>query len=64
MNVIKWVGFALLAAALAVLPFTIWISGRLGIVSATAGVVGIVLLTIGLAGKRDEPGSSSDGHET
>ena len=48
MNVLKWVGFALLAAALAVLPFTIWISGRWGIVSATAGLIGLTLLVIAL----------------
>ena len=53
MNALKWVGFALVATALAVLPFTVWISARWGIVSATAGVVGIVLLTIGLTGRRN-----------
>ena len=52
MNALKWVGFALVAAALAVLPFTAWVSNRWGIVSATAGVIGVVLLTIGLAGRR------------
>jgi hypothetical protein len=55
MGVFKWVGFALVAVALAVLPFTIWISARWGIVSATAGVVGIVLLVIGLARTRGDP---------
>ena len=48
----QWLGFALIAGALAVLPFTVWISARWGIVSATAGVVGIVLLVVGLAGRR------------
>ena len=55
MSAVKWLGFALVATALAILPFTIWISARWGIVSATAGVVGIVLLVIGLAGRRDDP---------
>ena len=47
MVAVKWVGFALVAVALAVLPFTVWISTRWGIVSATAGLVGVVLLVIG-----------------
>ena len=47
MAVAKWVGFALVATALAVLPFTIWISTHWGIVSATAGLIGVVLLVIG-----------------
>jgi len=50
----KWVGFALVAVALAVLPFTIWISTRWGIVSATAGLIGVVLLVLGMSGSRDE----------
>jgi hypothetical protein len=53
MGAVKWIGFALIA--LAILPFTIWISARWGIVSATAGVVGIVLLVIGLARTRGNP---------
>ena len=56
MGAVKWLGFALVATALAILPFTIWISARWGIVSATAGVVGIVLLVIGLGGRRGELG--------
>ncbi len=54
MNVIKWVGFALLAAALAVLPFAVWVSNRWAIVSATAGAAGIVLLGIALANRRED----------
>jgi hypothetical protein len=46
MKVVKWAGFALIATALAVLPFTVWISTQWGIVSATAGLVGVVLLGI------------------
>lgn len=52
MNALKWVGFALVAGALAVLPFTVWVSNRWAIVSASAGVVGIVLLGIAFAGQR------------
>jgi hypothetical protein len=52
MGAVKWLGFALVATALAILPFTIWISAKWGIVSATTGVVGIVLLVIGLARPR------------
>jgi len=54
MGAVKWLGFALVATALAILPFTIWVSARWGIVSATVGVVGIVLLVIGLAGRRGQ----------
>lgn len=52
----KWLGFALIAASLAILPFTIWVSVRWGIVSATAGMIGVVLLVIGLGGQRAELG--------
>jgi hypothetical protein len=54
MAFVKWVGFALVATALAVLPFTIWVSNRWAIVSATAGVVGIALLGVALAGRRED----------
>jgi hypothetical protein len=54
MNALKWVGFALVATALAVLPFTVWISARWGIVSATGGLLGLVLLVIGLVHGRSE----------
>ena len=54
MALVKWAGFALVAAALAVLPFTIWVSNRWAIVSATAGVVGIALLGVALAGRRED----------
>jgi len=52
MTILKWAGFALVVTALAVLPFTVWISAQWGIVSATAGLVGIVLLVIGFDGRR------------
>src|SRR5689334_10770875 len=45
-SVLKWAGFALIATALAVLPFAAWMSNRWAIVSATAGVAGIVLLAV------------------
>jgi hypothetical protein len=47
MVVVRWVGFALVAVALAVLPLTVWISAHWGIVSATAGLIGVVLLVVG-----------------
>ena len=56
MALVKWAGFALVATALAVLPFTIWVSAQWGIVSASAGAIGIVLLVIGLSG-RIKPGT-------
>ena len=55
MALVKWAGFALVAAALAVLPFTIWVSARWGIVSATAGLVGVVLLVVAFASARERP---------
>ena len=46
MNAVRWVGFALIAAALAVLPFAVWVSNSWAIVAATSGVAGIVLLVL------------------
>jgi hypothetical protein len=43
MAVARWVGFALVAISLAVLPFAVWVSARWGIVSATAGLIGLAL---------------------
>ena len=54
MGAVRWAGFALVAIALAVLPFAVWISARWGIVSATAGLVGLALLVVGLAGRRKD----------
>ena len=51
MNAVRWAGFALIATALAVLPFAVWVSNRWAIVSATVGLVGIVLLVITTAGR-------------
>ena len=52
MALAKWAGFLLVAGALAVLPFAIWVSARWGIVSATAGLAGIMLLVLGLRGRQ------------
>jgi hypothetical protein len=49
--VVKWIGFALVAVSVTVLPFAIWISGSWGLVSLTSGVIGAFLLMIGLGGK-------------
>lgn len=57
MAIVKWLGFALVAGALAVLPFTIWISTGWGFVSAALGLAGCVLLGIAFAGRRVEPGT-------
>jgi hypothetical protein len=47
--VAKWLGFALVAGALAVVPFTIWISTSWGFVSAALGLLGCALLGIALS---------------
>jgi len=44
----------LVAAALALLPFLAWASNSWAIVAATAGVIGIALLGIALAGRRED----------
>ena len=60
MAVLRWLGFALVAVALAVLPFTIWLSGNWGLISASAGVVGLVLLGVAFAGRRASNVQGSD----
>jgi len=50
-----WLGAILVAAALVALPIAIWVSERWGIVSATAGLVGLFLLGIGFAGRSKPP---------
>jgi hypothetical protein len=52
----KWLGFALVAGALSVLPFAIWVSTTWGFVSGAAGLVGCVLLGIAFAGRRVDVG--------
>jgi hypothetical protein len=44
--VLKFLGFALVALALCVLPFMVWASSKWSIVAATAGLAGCVLLGI------------------
>ena len=44
MRILKWTGVCLTAAGLIGLPVAIWVSGRWGIVFATAGTVGLALL--------------------
>ena len=46
MAILKWLGFLLVAVAVAVLPFTIWISNSWGLVFAATGFAGCVLLAI------------------
>lgn len=48
----KWAGFVLVAGALAVLPFAIWVSTTWGFVSGAAGLIGVALLVVGLAGSQ------------
>ena len=55
MAAVKWLGFACVAVAVAVLPFTIWISNDWGFASALLGLVGIALLGIALPRRRLEP---------
>jgi hypothetical protein len=47
----KWLGFALVAGALAVLPFAIWVSTTWGFVSALTGLAGCALLGIAFGGR-------------
>jgi len=51
MAVAKWLGFALVAGALAVLPFAIWVSTTWGFVSALAGLAGCALLGLVFGGR-------------
>ncbi|HXU41654.1 MAG TPA: hypothetical protein VN675_04965 [Burkholderiales bacterium] len=44
----KWLGFALVAGSLAVLPFAIWVSTSWGFVSGALGLLGCALLGIAL----------------
>jgi hypothetical protein len=43
---LKWLGIALVVAAVATIPFTIWISERWGVITATAGLIGCVLVAL------------------
>lgn len=44
MKAARWVGFALVALALIGLPVAIWISERWGLIFATLGTLGLVVL--------------------
>ena len=50
---LKWLGMVLVVAAIATIPFTIWISERWGLITATVGLIGCVLL--GLTVRRPPP---------
>ena len=49
--IVKGLGFVLVAGALAVLPFAIWVSTTWGFVSALAGLIGCALLGIVFDGR-------------
>jgi hypothetical protein len=49
----RWVGFALVALALIGLPVAIWISERWGLIFATLGTLGLVVLGL-LAKQKSE----------
>jgi peptidoglycan/LPS O-acetylase OafA/YrhL len=49
---VKFVGFILIMIALAVLPFSVWISTSWGVVALILGIFGAVLLAIGVRGTR------------
>jgi hypothetical protein len=51
MNAARWLGFALVSAALVALPIAIWVSAWWGFVSGGAGVAGLVLLGVAFAGR-------------
>jgi hypothetical protein len=40
----KWLGFSLIAIALVGLPIAIWVSERWGLIFATLGTLGLVVL--------------------
>ena len=44
MTAARWVGFALVAVALIGLPVAIWVSERWGLIFATLGTLGLVVL--------------------
>ena len=54
MSLLRWLGFALVACAVAILPVAIWVSGNWGLIAATAGAAGLVLLVIALSRRREE----------
>ena len=50
---LKWLGIVLLVAAISTIPFTVWISERWGLITATVGLIGCVL--VGLTVRRPPP---------
>lgn len=53
---LKWLGFALVAAGVAVFPFAIWFSGPWGVISLLCVMAVCVLLLLVLKRTRDEEG--------
>jgi hypothetical protein len=52
MTAVRWLGFLMVATALIGLPVAIWLSERWGLILATLGTLGLVLL--GLFVKKPE----------
>ena len=56
MKAARWVGFALVALALIGLPVAIWVSERWGLILATLGTLGLVVLgLVSRLSANDEP---------
>jgi hypothetical protein len=51
-SALKWTGVLLLATGLAGLPVAIWVSERWGLIFATLGTLGCVVLGAAYAGSR------------
>ncbi len=51
----KWLGFALVAAGVAVFPFAIWFPGPWGVMSLLTIMVGCVVLLLVVKRTPDEP---------
>ena len=51
MKAVRWLGFALIAIALIGLPVAIWVSERWGLIFATLGTLGLVVLGLLSKGK-------------
>ena len=49
MQLVRWLGFALVAAALVALPIAVWVSAWWGFVAGATGVAGLVLLGVAYA---------------
>ncbi len=53
---LKWLGFALVAAGVAVFPFAIWFPGPWGVISLLCIMAGCVVLLLVLKLTRDDEG--------